>query len=258
MKKIFLLICCIAGLVLLGFKSRTNNIEFVSQRFLNSPYVRDPLGEESGIDNDPLYRFDVFDCLTFVETVLALSFSDNKEEFERLINQIRYKDGEVDIKKRNHFVNPDWIENNSNIVSDITKKIAKKINKDMSVSKINLDRSTWFKKNYNIDVAMKVEEVSLDYIDFDTLLLNEKEIIKAIKEPVIINIVIHKPEFKQKYGSEISTSHIGFLIPKDDSLILRHASYYKEKVVDENFFNYIKVLKKYPMYRGINFLEIKF
>lgn len=262
MKKVFLfifvLISCGAGLFLLGFKSKVNNIEVVSAPFLGISYLRDPLGEGSGIDKDPIYRFDKFDCLTFVETMLALSLSDDKEEFEYMIKKIRYKNSEVSIQTRNHFVNPDWIENNSDIVKDITKKIAKKINNNVSVSITNLDRRTWFKKNYNIDVAIDEERVSLDYIDFDTLLSNEKEITSNIKESVIVNLVIHQPELKQRYGTEIATAHIGFLIPKDDSLILRHASYYKEKVVDENFFNYIRVLKKYPKYRGINFLEIKF
>ncbi|MGN0929598.1 MAG: N-acetylmuramoyl-L-alanine amidase-like domain-containing protein [Alphaproteobacteria bacterium] len=258
MRKIFVLIYCLFGLVLLGCKSRTNNIEEVSAKFLGAPYVRNPLGEGIGIDKDPIFRFDKFDCLTFVETMLALGLSNNKEEFEDIIKKIRYKDGEVSIETRNHFVNPDWIKNNSDIVEDITKRIAKKINKDVSVSIINLDRKTWFKKNYNIDVAIDEEQASLDYIDFETLLSNEREIINSIKEPVIVNIVINKPEFKQMYGTEINTSHIGFVIPKDGSLTLRHASYYKEKVVDENFFNYIKMLKKYPKYRGINFLEIKF
>lgn len=262
MKRLFLLtfvvICCIISGLLFCCSSRANNIDKFSYAFLNAPYVRNPLGEGDGIDKDPIYRFDAFDCLTFVETVLALSLSKDKNEFEELIKKIRYKNGEVAIEKRNHFVNPDWIENNSYIVYDNTKDIAKKINKDVSIISSELDRKTWFKKNYNLDVDYEIEQVSLDYIDFDTLLLNEKYIIKVIKEPVIINLVIHRPVFKQRYGTEINTSHIGFLIPKDNTLIIRHASYYKEKVVDENFFDYIKILKKYPQYRGINFLKIKF
>lgn len=254
---LFVLVCCIIGVILLSCKSKANNIEEISSTFLGTPYFRDPLGENGGIDKDPIYRFDKFDCLTFVETMLALTFSKNSDDFENIIKRIRYKDGEVDIKKRNHFVNPDWIQNNSDFVKEATRAIANKINSDISCSKIMLDRKTWFKKNYNIDVNIEEQEAILDYITLDTLFEKEPELIKAITEPMIINIVIHKPEFKKRYGSEINTSHIGFLIPKENGLIFRHASFLKEKVVDDEFFHYLRMLKKYKMYKGINFLEIK-
>ncbi|MBD5405959.1 DUF1460 domain-containing protein, partial [bacterium] len=238
-------------------KSKANNITNVSSVFLGIPYFRDPLGENGGIDKDPIYRFDRFDCLTFVETVLALTFSKNSDDFEDIIKRIRYSNGEVDIKKRNHFINPDWIQNNSDFVKEATKDIADKINSEISVSKIMLDRKTWFKKNYNIDINIEEQEAVLDYITLDTLLAKEAELKKAITEPMIVNIVIYKPSFRKRYGSEINTSHIGFIIPSENELIFRHASFFKEKVVDDEFFRYLRMLKKYKMYKGINFLEIK-
>src|SRR5690606_32543867 len=55
--------------------SLPERVDKLSSIFLGSDYVGDPLGEgESGVyDRDPLYRFDAFDCTTYVETVLALS-----------------------------------------------------------------------------------------------------------------------------------------------------------------------------------------
>lgn len=262
MKKLFVLIFLTvfgyAVFFFLNTESKANNLDKISHSLLNIPYSRDPLGENGGIDKDPIYRFDKFDCLTFVETVLALTFNKNSDDFENIIKRIRYKDGEVDIKKRNHFINPDWIQNNSDFVKEATKSVADKINSKLSVSKIMLDRKTWFKKNYNIDVNVEEQEAVLDYIPLDTLLEKEAELTRAITEPMILNIVIHKPEFKKRYGSEINTSHIGFLIPTENGLTFRHASFHKEKVVDDEFFRYLRMLKKYKMYKGINFLEIKF
>ena len=48
-------------------------IDRVSESMLGHPYVNDPLGEGRGVDRDPPVRYDAYDCLTFVEEVLALS-----------------------------------------------------------------------------------------------------------------------------------------------------------------------------------------
>ena len=132
-----------------------NSIDKISSSFKGIEYSLNPLGENFGIDNDPLYRFDKFDCLTYVETVLALHFAKNKDEFETIINNIRYSNGKVSFETRNHFTNPDWIRNNHKYVSDITNNIATKLNIVPSISFITLDRSNWFKNDkrnrYNIN-----------------------------------------------------------------------------------------------------------
>ncbi|MCB9741246.1 MAG: DUF1460 domain-containing protein [Alphaproteobacteria bacterium] len=43
----------------------------ISEPWLGLPYQLGPLGEAGGVDPDPVMRFDVFDCLTFIEEVLA-------------------------------------------------------------------------------------------------------------------------------------------------------------------------------------------
>ena len=51
-----------------------------SERFLGTPYGIDPAGEGTGRDQDPLFNTCAVDCETFVEQVLALSFSKNITE----------------------------------------------------------------------------------------------------------------------------------------------------------------------------------
>ena len=46
-----------------------------SESWMGRPYTDGPLGEAGGPDQDPMLRFDTFDCLTFVEEVLALSLA---------------------------------------------------------------------------------------------------------------------------------------------------------------------------------------
>ena len=79
------------------------------QQFIGAPYINSPLGEEVAPDTDPLIRFDAFDCTTFVETVLANGDVDK-------LNRIRYQDGNIGFLNRNHFIESDWLQNNSDIV----------------------------------------------------------------------------------------------------------------------------------------------
>ncbi len=234
-----------------------NNVLTISEEFLGKPYSIGPLGEGSGIDSDPLYRFDKFDCLTFVETVLAKLYS-SKDSFLSTLNKIRYKDGIVSFETRNHFQNPDWIRNNNNFVENKSNEILKAISdKSASISIIELDRKSWFKKNYSIDLDLKKEKVLLDYIPFSEFKNNMEKFENFIKQPYIFMTVIKDDSLKEKVGTEIDVSHTGFLIKKNGKLYLRHASSVAGKVVDNELEKYIEKLQKNPKYIGFSLLKIK-
>src|SRR5205807_1023124 len=81
--------------------------EAVSGFLLGRPYVLSPLGEGGGLDKDPRFRLDAFDCVTYVETVIALANAKSVEEARALIDDIRY-DGPPDFDHRNHYVEAQW------------------------------------------------------------------------------------------------------------------------------------------------------
>lgn len=80
--------------------------EFAAEKYIGAPYVLGPLGEGASApyDTDPLRRDDAFDCLTFVETVLADSSGID-------LQKIRYDDGRIDWFARNHWTETEWIPN---------------------------------------------------------------------------------------------------------------------------------------------------
>jgi len=81
---------------------------WASALLLGAPYLPSPLGEGSGFDPDPRFRLDAFDCVTFVETAVALGSARSVEEAERLLDDVRY-DGAPGYRSRSHYVESQWI-----------------------------------------------------------------------------------------------------------------------------------------------------
>ncbi len=87
-------------------------IDAISQAFLGRPYLLDPLGEGSGPDPDPLFRYDAFDCLTYVEEVLALALARDPLDVDAVRLALRYGDAEPRYEHRRHFMELQWIPGN--------------------------------------------------------------------------------------------------------------------------------------------------
>jgi hypothetical protein len=75
---------------------------------LGAPYIRSPLGDATGPESGPRFRLDAFDCVTFVETAIALGNADKVADAERLLDDIRY-DGPPDYDSRNHYIESQWL-----------------------------------------------------------------------------------------------------------------------------------------------------
>ncbi|WP_374029656.1 N-acetylmuramoyl-L-alanine amidase-like domain-containing protein [Bdellovibrio bacteriovorus] len=193
-----------------------------------SPYLVEPLGEgrNGEISQSPLYRFDGFDCTTFVETVLALSFAKSPEEFKETINRIRYKDGVVSYETRNHFPSLDWVPNNSKAgyVTDITGTIAGKYTK---WSQTWIDKDQWFYKKGERFVLMGRQFSrslgQLPYIAKEDLLENEA-LLARIPSGSIFNLVRPNWDLVKAAGTRLDVSHQGFLIRENGVLYMVHAS----------------------------------
>ena len=78
---------------------------------LGAPYRHSPLGEGFGIDPDPRFRLDAFDCMTFVETAVALGSASSVEEARRALDDVRYS-GRPEFASRNHEVLSQWFPAN--------------------------------------------------------------------------------------------------------------------------------------------------
>jgi cell wall-associated NlpC family hydrolase len=91
-------------------RSAGERIDFYSRRFLGQPYKINPLIGSAGTPEVFTAALDGFDCVTYVETVLALARASSVDEFIDELRHLRYENGRVDWRRRNHYMTG-WIRN---------------------------------------------------------------------------------------------------------------------------------------------------
>lgn len=87
-------------------------VELLSRLLLGRPYEVSPLigsAERPEVFTASLERFD---CVTYLEAVLALSHASRESEFLGWLKRIRYEDGRVEWTSRHHYMTS-WIRGNT-------------------------------------------------------------------------------------------------------------------------------------------------
>jgi hypothetical protein len=254
-------------------------LELFSRSFLGLPYGQGgPLGEgENGrYDQDPLYRFDTFDCTTFVETIVSLSLSRDVDEFEAQMDKIRYENGEVDYLKRNHFPSLQWIPYN------IQNGLLKEINhlvlpmKEQKTAEAIINLPGWLKaiKVEDIKVPLAtleqkqllLEELRAQHVHYSpiaarlnylpiTTLLSRPQLLKKIPNGTIVNFVRPNWDIRDLIGTHMNVSHQGFIFVKKAGVTLRHAST-SGTVREDLLIDYLKKFENHPTLKGIHLMQV--
>ena len=230
-----------------------------SELFAGRVYALDPLGEGAGtLDPDPLYRFDVFDCQTFVETVLALQKAKDFSDFLLRFAAMRYDSGKTLYEYRSHLVEAQWMPRNiaSGVFTDITAEIGagneKKALFEVSDKGLAKGYEPFLER---LQSLWPIGSYSINYLPLDWALAN----IEKIPTNTIIQVV-RLP----KVGVPHTVTHQGIYLEKDGKRFLRNASSSPrfQKVVDRDLKGYLEFNQTYfskagrwPVV-GINILQI--
>ena len=94
--------------------SAGSRIEFLSRQFVGRPYTANALSGSAAAGEVFTASLDRFDCVTYDETVLALSRSSTIDEFIDTLRKIRYDGGRNEWKRRNHYMTG-WIRKNTRL-----------------------------------------------------------------------------------------------------------------------------------------------
>lgn len=254
-------------------------IEIQSAALLNTPYLEGALGEgiNGKYDQNPLYRFDYFDCETYVDTVMALALAKNIPDFRNKINQIRYKLGHVSFIERNHFPSADWIPNNkrNGYIRELSYLIA---GQKTRVAKTQISLRNWYRK-LTIDriqipylsprekqaqlLQLKKEgrtlygskRVSISYIPVFELLKNPR-LKQKIPTGSLIFFVGHDSYLSSRIGTSMNVLHMSFAIWNNEQLYCRMASSKARRVLDVCFADYLKTYLSLGTLDGISVWSI--
>lgn len=264
-------------------KNMADRIDWVSAQLLNQPYVLGSLGEGPKADYDqfPRYRYDAFDCDTYVNTVLALALSQSLQSFQSCIINLRYQDGKLSYIHRNHFTSLDWNPNNQQqgILRDITQTIKDKQNQPVALmAEALIDKPNWYAVKTISTIRLqeanpKLQETRLQelkekgshlpktiakipYVPLTSLFNKDEQanemIFSQIPHGAVIEIVRPNWDLRKTEGTALNVSHLGFAIRKKDKLYFREASSEYGKVVDVLMEDYLRRALKSPTIKGIN------
>ena len=222
-------------LVVVFILAGCGNAPQIGDEYMGAKYVNDPLGEGRAPDSDPLIRDDAFDCTTFVETVLAHGDVET-------LNKIRYKNGEIDFINRNHFIETDWLPNNSNIVKNVSAQYGQ-----TALRHVVINRAAWLRRMHNIDSYAAVVATDIEYIPYDNITTLKTD------RPMIVLFIVGNTGKSDIIGTDLAVVHMGFLMPNG---MLRHASSTAGRVVDVPVSEYIAGRRQNKNNLGITLLEI--
>jgi hypothetical protein len=258
-------------------------IEVISEKFLGHKYLLGPLGEGShgSYNRNPLYRFDVFDCTTFVETMISLSRASDFGSFERNMNEIRYNEGRVSFTRRNHFPELDWIPNNN--LNGILREISDQVSGHLvSQARALIDKPGWYAHLGPSAIVIpqlsdteraeslsrlrqegsrfKPEVAITNYLSIASVLASNfgLRLLDRIPSGAVINIVRPNWDLTRTEGTHLNNSHQGLAIRKNGTLFFRNASSATgvNRVVDAPMTEYLRKLVGHPTIKGINIQDV--
>ncbi len=221
----------------------------ISAVLLDRPYQDGCTGEGVGVDSDPPARYDVFDCVTFLEEVLALSLASDPAWAGYYRSQLRFLDGEQSYEARNHFFVMEWIAHNlrAGFIEDITATLGPVTWIDKQVTDqtwASWRRRSWFPLT---DERLPTGPLRLPVLPLEGAL----EVVEDIPDGAIIVTVRIPLEHVP-----IVVTHVGFTVPADRPT-MRHATRMGEGGVrDDSLAWYLEHLMSYGNWpvAGINVL----
>jgi N-acetylmuramoyl-L-alanine amidase-like len=189
-----------------GYPQISRRIDFISAalrgtRYLGFSLIGGPRRPEKFVVRD-----DGFDCVTYCETVLAAARARDLGDFETILREIRYHNGAVAWRERNHYFF-EWGERN--VANGMCRWV--NVNGAVEIAKTVDSQKGLSRRRFVMRVILR------------SVFLANKALLQSGD---IIGFVSHR--------SDLDYFHTGFVaFGRDGTLLLRHASESHRRVVDE-------------------------
>ena len=187
-------------------------IETFSREFLGLPYSSVLIGSAKQPEVF-VVSLDSFDCVTYIETVLALAGASTPTHFSELLRHLRYDRGRVDWKRRNHYMTQ-WIRNNrrNGIIRRISTNAAGRRKARV----------------LNVVPGLRPSRARFECVPKQAL----RQLVPQLETGDVI--------FFASTRKDLDVFHCGLLIRDGDHLRLRHASRSRGSVVEQNLDEFLK------------------
>ena len=189
-------------------------LKFITAQFLGKPYIIGPL---IGSDAEPevfTATYDGFDCVTYLETCLALAWAKKADEVNGLLHAIRYRNGNIAWEDRLHYTT-DWSKYHikRGVFTDITR------------GEDTLSRT----KEINFLKCFAPRTITYRYFPKRKL----GKVSKRLQDGDLIYFASTR--------KGLDTFHVGLLFWVNDKLVLRHSAKSKGGVVEQELAEFVKV-----------------
>jgi hypothetical protein len=188
-------------------------LKLITARLLGRPYFVNPLVGSATEPEVFVATLDGFDCVTLVETSLALAWAADVPQFLALLCEIRYRNGEVSYARRLHY-STDWMK--ANVRRGFLKNITR--GADTLVRTKTLDFLQAFKPrtvSFRYFPKRKLGKVSRLIEDGDVILFASTR-------------------------KSLDTFHVGLLFRDSGRVLLRHAARSRGGVVEQELQEFVK------------------
>jgi hypothetical protein len=194
--------------------SAGGRIEIFSRHFIGQPYLSNLLIGSAERPEVFTVSLDAFDCVTYIETTLALSLARNSDEFLQWLRRIRYENGSVDWERRNHYMT-DWIRRNM---------------RSGALRRMSMAGIPVVEKSRVLDVVPGLPPVRARFSCVPRPAMGK--LVRRIKTGDLI--------FFASTRSHLDVFHCGIVIKDADGVLVRHASRSRGGVVEQSLDEFLK------------------
>ncbi len=237
-------------------------VQNLANYFLRRPYLAAPCGEglTGELDQMSLYRTDGFDCVTWVNTVLALLQSNDVNSFERELIAMNYQNNQVEYTSRCHIMSTQWNRWNESrgALQNITSALANRLGGDVETADVLINYPAWLRARSLRDIRLRSpmnmheardrlhavydqankfnpERTSLSYLPLSLLKAyadSGKPWQAVLPELCVVQWVRKHWHIAPLIGTDLHVMHVGFLMHDEDDAVFCHASWGRGIVKD--------------------------
>lgn len=198
-----------------SMKSVAERLKHVSAKVLGAVYLRQPLIGSATEAEVFTARLDGFDCITFLETALALARARSQDEFLALLKKIRYRNGEVDYSLRLHYAT-DWARN----------LVQLGLMTDMTIGETTVQREK---------LLTLVKGIPQQMAHFRFFPRTEIQMVSRwLKDGDFILFVSGR--------AGLDVSHAGLIVRNGEQVLMRHARRSYKKVIEQDLMEFFRLL----------------